>query len=362
MFGLGCVLYEMVTGRRAFDRDTPADTMSAILNDDAPAPSASAIHVPPALDRVIRLCLEKPPDRRIRSARDLAAALRALAIDSAVTMPVATSGGPAARVLRDRLEAGGQHSVAVLPFVASGDVADLEFLGEGIAESVINAVAGVKGVRVVPRTLSFRHAGRESEPRALGVELNAEVLLSGRITVRGDQLHVQADLVDTSDESQLWGSRFIRPARDLSSLAPVIADDIIEAVRSRFDLAITTRPDAMGATRGREATQSEAYREFLRGRHHWNKWTQAGFATAIEAFRHAIDIDPSYAAGACRAGRRLRGGGLLRALAGGGCPAPGARMRGSAPSPSTPTSPRRTRPWAWRRCSSTGTGTKPSAA
>ncbi|MBL8142946.1 MAG: protein kinase [Acidobacteria bacterium] len=294
LFGLGCVLFEMVTGRRAFERETPADTMSAILNDAAPTPSASGIQVPPALDRLIRFCLEKVPERRIRSARDLSAALRAVAIDSSAGAAPSLAGGRAGRTARGRTRGASPHSIAVLPFVASGDAADLDFLGEGIAESIINAVAGVKGVRVVPRTLSFRHVGREGEPRALGVELNAEVLLSGRITVRGDQLHVQADLVDTSDESQLWGSRFIRPARELSTLAPVIADDIIEAVRSRFDVQLT-RARAPRAPRAKAPTPSEAYREYLRGRHQWNKWTASGFRASVDAFARAIDLDPSFA-------------------------------------------------------------------
>ena len=80
LFALGCVLFEMVTGRRAFERATPADTMAAILQEPAPAPSGSGIHLPPAFERLIGLCLEKLPERRIRSARDLAAALRALVI------------------------------------------------------------------------------------------------------------------------------------------------------------------------------------------------------------------------------------------------------------------------------------------
>ncbi len=290
LFALGCVLFEMVTGRRAFERATPADTMAAILQEPAPRPSGSGIHLPPAFDRLIGLCLEKSVERRIRSARDLAAALRAVGISCGCAE--APSAPELRGIPRARLGIGVQHSVAVLPFVASGDAGELEFLGEGIAEAIINAVAGVKSVRVVPRTLSFRHAGREAEPRALGVELNADVLLSGRIAVRGDQLHVQADLVDTSDESQLWGSRFIRPARDLETLGPVIADDIIEAVRARFDLDLAP----VRAPRTPRPAHATAFQEFLRGRHHWNKWTQEGLLAAVEAYRRAIDLDPSYAA------------------------------------------------------------------
>lgn len=281
VFALGCVLYEMVTGRRAFERETPAETVAAIMQ--APVPAIDpALAVPPALSRTIEHCLQKSAAKRFRGARDVAVALRALLLDSGVSTPAPRRRGAKG--------ASAQHSVAVLPFATAGDTPGLEFVGEGIAESVINTISGVRGVRVIPRSLAFRCAGRESEPRALGVELNAETLLSGRVSVRGEQLHVQADLVDTSDESQIWGSRFVRPAADLETVASVIADDICEALRGRFQ----TRVAAPRRTRKRQAS-SPAYREYLRGRHLWNKWTRASLLQSIDAFKAAIDLDPSYA-------------------------------------------------------------------
>jgi serine/threonine protein kinase/tetratricopeptide (TPR) repeat protein len=282
VFALGCVLYEMVSGRRAFERDTPADTVAAILHAPVPDLSPSALHVPPALERSIRHCLEKQPQRRFRSAADVAVALRSLLLDSAVLTP-----SPRRRSGR---AATAQHSVAVLPFMTTGSAADLDFLGPGIAENVINTISGLRGLRVVPRSIAFRFAGREGEPRAVGVELNAEALLSGQVTVRGDLLHVQADLVDTSDESQIWGSRFVRPAADLEAVAAVIAADICEALRGRFQARV-------GAPRRprRKPAQSAAYREYLRGRHQWNRWTREGLLAAVEAFEAAIALDPHYA-------------------------------------------------------------------
>jgi TolB-like protein len=281
VFALGCVLHEMVSGRRAFERDTPAETLAAVLHAPVPALPAEA-HAPPALSRAIEYCLHKSPERRFRSARDVAVALRTLLLDSGI-------GTPAPRRRASRAAAA-QHSVAVLPFASAGDAGDVEFLGEGIAEHVINSLSGVRGVRVIPRSLAFRHAGRESEPRAVGVELNAETLLSGRVTVRGDQVLVQADLVDTSDESQIWGSRFVRPATDIEAVAAVLAYDICEALRGRFQ----TRVSAPRRARAR-AGSSPAYRDYLRGRHLWNKWSRAPLLQSIDAFKAAIDLDPSYA-------------------------------------------------------------------
>jgi TolB-like protein/tetratricopeptide (TPR) repeat protein len=287
VFSLGCVLFEMASGTRAFERDTPADTVAAVLHDGPPPLSGAGAEIPAALERIVRHCLERSPDRRFRSARDLAAALRSVASDSGASSVVhGRSGGAKARA-----RAVSPRSLAVLPFVASGHGADIAYLGEGIAENIINAMSGLKGVRVVPRTLAFRHAGRESEPRALGAELNADALVSGSITIRGDHLHVQVDLVDTSDESQIWGSRFVRSAHDLEGVAPVIAGDICEALRGRFDVRVQ-RPRA---PRARKRVDSEAYQEYLRGRHHWNKWTREGMHLAIDAFRRAVDLDPAYA-------------------------------------------------------------------
>ena len=286
LFSLGCVLFEMASGQRAFARESAADVVAAVLHEGAPVLSDSGVQVPAALDRVIAHCLEKAPDRRFRSARDLSASLRSMNLDSG---PLATA--DSGRVTRQRQSA--QRSLAVLPFRVAGDSGDLGFLGEGISEHVINTVSGVKGIRVVPRTLSFRHAGREAEPRALGAELNADALLSGHITIRGEQIHVQADLVDTSDESQIWGSRFARPAHDLEAVAPLLADDICDAIWKRFHAKVERR----AAPRRRKAkpAQSEAYQEYLRGRHHWNKWTREGMQLAVQAFRRAIELDPAYA-------------------------------------------------------------------
>jgi TolB-like protein/Tfp pilus assembly protein PilF len=284
IFSLGCVLYEMLSGRRPFDRDTPAETFGAILYAPTPALASSASPMPAALDGIVRHCLEKDPAQRFASARDVASALYASTLDSSPATPTQTraAGGRASRPR--------SHSLAVLPFAASGDAADLGFLGEGVAEGVINAVAGVKGVRVIPRTLSFRHAGRESQPRAVGVELNSEMLLSGRLVVRGDQLQVQAELVDTSDESQIWGSRFVRPAADLEIVSRLLADQVCEAVTGRY----RTRIRKPRAARKRQA-DTTAYREYLRGRSHWNRWTRDGLLAAIDAFKASAAADPGYA-------------------------------------------------------------------
>lgn len=285
IFSLGCVLYEVLTGRRAFDGPTPTDTLAAVLHDP-PAPlSASGRHAPPELARIVTHCLEKNPAVRFQSSRDLAFALRAVLNDSGVQQ-TAASRARGARAL----------SMAVLPFANESGDADLEYLAEGLTESLINTLAQLPRTRVVPRGVVFRHKGRVIDPRAMGVELNATRLVTGRVVARAGQISVQVELVDAETESQIWGQRYVRPLDDLFALQLQLADEISDALRGRLRPKAKTRGKAAGAPRGEaRAPESEAYQEYLRGRHAWNRWSPEGFAQAIEHFERAIDRDPAFA-------------------------------------------------------------------
>ena len=99
-------------------------------------------------------------------------------------------------------------SLGVLPFVNEGADSTIEFLTDGITESIINSVSQLGGLRVVPRSLVFRYKGVQADPATIGVALNARTILTGRVSQQGDYLTIQAELVDTATESQLWGEQF----------------------------------------------------------------------------------------------------------------------------------------------------------
>jgi serine/threonine-protein kinase len=202
IFSLGCVLYEVLTGQRPFDRLTPADTMAAVLHDDPSFDDAGASW-PSTLIAITRRCLAKDGADRFRSGRDLAAALRTV-----VTAPAAEQQA---------------DSIAVLPF-ANGGGADAEHLGDGLAESLINALARIPGLRVVPRSTVFRFKGTQEDPRQIGQALQVGAVLLGRITQHGDELNVEADLVNTADGSELWGSHYARKMADLMQVQGDITD------------------------------------------------------------------------------------------------------------------------------------------
>jgi TolB-like protein len=217
----------------------------------------------------------REPARRFESAHDLAMALRVLLTGSASTLP---------RQARAR-----SKSLAVLPFVNAGADPHLEFLTDGITESIINSLSQLPKLRVVPRSLVFRYKGLQADPATVGLALNARTILTGRVTQNGDILNIQAELVDTVTESQLWGEQFRQKASDLLAVQEHIAWQISEALRLKLTAADKKK------IRKRHTVKAEAYEQYLRGRHLWNNWSLDTFRRAVEHFEKAIELDPSYA-------------------------------------------------------------------
>ena len=287
IFSLGCVLYEMAAGRRAFASGSAADTMSAILNSDPPSLS----DVPAELDQLVSHCLEKNLAQRFQSAGDLAFALRsvgtprigsrlrpALWIAAALAVLVAAV---SLYWLVGRKEA--VEALAVLPFVNVGGDPNTEYLSDGITENLINDLSRLPRLRVSARSVVFRYKGREADPQKAGRDLGVGVVLTGRVVQRGENLNIQADLMKVADASQLWGRQYERKFSDLIAVQEEIAREVSEKLRLR----------PVQAKRYTENT--EAYQLYLKGRYYWNRGTGETVKRAVEHFQQAIDKDPNYA-------------------------------------------------------------------
>ena len=266
IFSLGSVLYETATGRPAFSRPSVAETMAAILNDAPPRITAS-----PDLDRIVSRCLAKEARER----------------------PTASAAASALRLLVQRPAPGRRShavdSIAVLPFVNAEGRQDIDYLCDGITESLINHLSEIPKLRVVPRSTAFRYKGVDIDPEHAARELNVRVLLTGRMLLRGDALNVQAELVDAAANSQLWGQKYSRKLTDLCAVEEQIARQIADTLRIKLNRAEKTRL-------ARRATQNgEAYQLYLRGRYLWNRRTRDALGRAIAYFQQAIDRDPTYA-------------------------------------------------------------------
>ena len=275
LFSFGAILHEMLTGRRAFRKETAAETMTAILHEEPQAASSGA-SVPPALEAIVRQCLHKDPDRRFSSAEVLATRLREL--------PDAPGSGSSRGRRKKAID-----SVAVLPLVNAGGDRDHDYLGDGITERLIDTLSQLPKLHVMARSTVFRFAGREVDPLAAGRELDVRAVLTGRLTKAGDALRVQAELVDVATGFRLWGARYERPMRDLLAIEEEISREICDHLRFKLS-APERRKVAKQHTRN-----AEAYQLYLKGRFFWNRWTPDGMHDAIRHYESAIALDPSFA-------------------------------------------------------------------
>jgi eukaryotic-like serine/threonine-protein kinase len=278
IFAAGCVLYEMLAGRRMFTGGTPQEVVANLMSGSRPALSALDTTTPAELRAIVSRCVDRDPERRFASASDLAMALRSL-------LTVSTS-RPAASPRTSRVRG---KSLAILPFVNTSGDPEIEYLTDGITESIINSLSQLAGLRVVPRSLVFRYKGVQSDPSTIGLALNARTVLMGHVVRQGDLLSIQAELVDTMTEAQLWGERFKQKTSDLLALQEEIAWQISEALRLKLTGAQKKK------LRKRVTVNPEAYQEYLRGRHYWHGWTPEGFQRAIQHFERALEHDPTYA-------------------------------------------------------------------
>jgi TolB-like protein/Flp pilus assembly protein TadD len=275
VFSLGAVLYEMLAGQRAFGGESVADAISAILKDDPPALAATGVAVPPALDRIVARCLEKRPDDRFQSARDLAFALES-----------ALSSGPALA------GAGGDAvpAVAVLPFTNMSPEREQDYFCEGMAEDIINALTRVEGLRVVARASSFQFSGKALDLEQIGRTLGVDKVLEGSVRTAGKRLRVTAQLINVSDSSHVWSERYDRQMEDVFAIQDEISESIVDALRVR--LVGKKEPAPPGR---RHTDDVEAYHLYLKGQHNWYRRESDSLQRAASFFGHAAERDPGYA-------------------------------------------------------------------
>jgi len=180
-------------------------------------------------------------------------------------------------------------SIAVLPFVNESGNPEIEYLSDGMTDTLINNLSRIPKLSVKARSSVFRYKGQNVEPQKVAAELNVQAIVNGRVLQRGDNLTLNLEMVDARSGDQIWGEQYIRKIGDLVALQSEIARDVSGKLRQRLTGADTERI----SKRGTENT--EAYQNYLKGRYHWNKRTLDDINKSIEYFQKAIDIDPSYA-------------------------------------------------------------------
>ena len=282
IFSFGSVLYEMLAGRRAFVRGSAHETMSAVLTEDPPELSAGIAGIPPALDRIVRRCLEKKQEERFQSARDLAFTLE-LVFD----LPEVGDSAPAPAATRVQ---GGEStpSIAVLPFANMSADPEQEYFCEGMAEEILNALTSLEGLRVAARSSAFQFKAGGRDIRRVGEALNVKTVLEGSVRSSGKRLRVTAQLVNVADGYHIWSERYDRQMEDVFAIQDEITERIVEVLRGKL-------VGAAKAPRDRDQPASlEAYHLYLKGQHNWFRREKDSLVKAARFFEQAAERDPSY--------------------------------------------------------------------
>ena len=304
IWAFGCVLYEMLTGRKTFPGDTMSDVIAAVL-ERTPDWSALPTSTPIEIRELLQRCLEKDCQVRLRDVGDAKAALdsvssgasrlpvmssaaRRLTLGIAASAIVMIAAGVAATRL---LVPSGEttSSIAILPFANTSGNPDMDYLGDGLTESLINTLSQIPNLSVMSRNAVFRFKGRETDAQAAGQTLKVQAVLTGRVVQRGEDLSISVELIDVRNNSQLWGDSYNKKRRDLLAIQEEISTEISEKLRFRL-----TGEERKRLTK-RYTDNTEAYQLYLLGRYHWNKKTVDGFNKGIEYFQKAIETDPNYA-------------------------------------------------------------------
>lgn len=181
------------------------------------------------------------------------------------------------------------NSIAVMPFVNESGNPDVEYLSDGMTETLIGSLSSIPNLSVKARSTVFFYKGKNVTPSTLGKDLGVEAVLLGRVAERGDDLRLSLELVNTSNEDVIWFQQYDRKKSDLVSLQSDIAHDVSGKIRSKLS-GVDEAKVSKASTKS-----TEAYRLYLQGRHFWNKRTDADTRKAIELFKAAADKDPSYA-------------------------------------------------------------------
>ena len=344
IWSLGVITYELISGRRPFDGDTMLDVMSAVIERQPQKLTELDSTLPPDVDTLVLKALNKNKDERYQTADQLLTDLKVLkkSIESSeeqmLTAPqqpaplgsglangFLTDGLPERRTAIDltsdeksqRLKTyqraglvvlliliiigiGGYfyfrkptgktiESIAVMPFINESGNSEIEYLADGMTDSLINSLSQVPNLSVKARTSVFRYKGKDVDPQRVGSELSVQAVLNGRVVIHDDDLTLYLSLVDSSNGNQIWGDRYERKMSQLVTLQSEIARDVSQKLRVRLSGA-----EEKKLTKDYTANV-EAYQLYLRGRFNILKLTPDGINEGIACFQNAIAIDPNYA-------------------------------------------------------------------
>ena len=332
LFSFGTVLYEMATGKPAFNGSSSAVIFEAILDRNPTSPARLNPHMPPELERVINKTLEKDRGLRCQSAAELCADLKRLKRDidsdrAAVVKPKAAVSSIHELPLEERrwrltpirnaalavaaliavlvgLNVGGWRdrlvskavtprieSLAVLPLENISGDKEQEYFADGMTDALIAELGQIGSLRVISRTAVMRFKGTRPQGglEEIARQLNVDALIEGSVLRSGDRVRVTAELIGTVPERHLWARSYERDLRDVLNLQGEIARSVADEVSAKLT------PDVQARLTRARPVDPDAYRLYLLGRYQFSKRTLPAFEKSIQLFQHVLEEDPDNA-------------------------------------------------------------------
>lgn len=290
IFSFGSVLYEMLSGRRAFEGRSGLETLAAVLRD---TPPVADLVGPAELVGLIERCLRKDPDQRFQLMSDVKNALEQMYFATRSGIMTAASG-----IYNAQPQTKAGASIAVLPFLNLSSDKENEYFSDGLAEEIINALTRIDNLRVAARTSAFAFRGAGQDLRHVGDTLNVASVLEGSVRKAGNRVRIIVQLIRVADGDNLWSERFDREMTDVFE----IQDEISGAIAGKLKVRLASQSGSGGdvlrqpsAAVKRFTENIDAYNLYLKGRYELYKMTREGLDSARKLFTEAIRLDPDYA-------------------------------------------------------------------
>src|SRR5215213_775721 len=351
IWSFGVLLYEILAGVVPFQaKDVHREIIA--IQESEPAPLSQKVEgVPERLEEIVAKCLAKEKEERYQTAKDLLIDLRNLrrrldidaeiertvapgqrSISAAAKQEAAKRTDQAQTVIFESVETSDRsqsnsasghtktklnwilasslilvilagafvgaryftsnkqiHSIAVMPFVNASGATDVEYLSDGMTETLISALSQIPKLSVKSRSTVFYYKGKETTPKRIGEELNVQAVLLGRVVQQGEDLKLSLELVNTETQNVIWSEQYSRKRTELLNLQSQMAHDISEKLQTK--LSGTEQPDL----EKKYTSSPEAYELYLKGRYHWNRRTVEDDLKSLDYFQKAVKVDPKFA-------------------------------------------------------------------